>query len=146
MTNTREVDEVLKRALVCRLAFSQDDRPYVVPLAFGCQPGVLYFHSAREGKKIDMIRANPNVCFEVDIDHELVISEEACSWSMKYNSVIGFGTARLVEDPAEKRKALETIMDHYSQTKAPIREEMLDTIWIIKVEIENATSKARPKK
>ena len=90
-----EIESIIQRSDICRLAFCDRGKPYVVPLCFGYRQGALYFHSAREGRKLDMIRNNSLVCFEMDIDQELIRSIDRCS--MRYRSVIGSGLARIVE-------------------------------------------------
>ncbi|NIN98156.1 MAG: pyridoxamine 5'-phosphate oxidase family protein, partial [Anaerolineae bacterium] len=135
------VESILREATVCRVALSVNDIPYVVPLNFGYEDGCLYFHSAPEGKKIEMIRHNSNVCFEVDIGHELVEAEKACDWTVRYRSVIGFGKAFLAEDPEEKRRALDIIVGHYSDTSYEYSNAALSRVAIIKVEIESMTGK-----
>jgi len=136
------IESIIKRATVCRIGLSENNVPYIVPLIFGYKDNCLYFHSAREGKKIDMIGSNNGVCFEIDIDNEIVKGEEACGWSMKYYSVIGFGKAFLVEGFEEKREALDIIMEHYSG-KLPFEysEEAVNNAAIIKVKIERMTGK-----
>ena len=109
------IESIIKRAIVCRIAFSENNIPYIVPVIFGYKDNCLYFHSAMEGKKIDIIKQNNNVCFEFDIDQELVKSKNSCSCSMKYYSVIGFGKAFFIDDIEEKRMALNIIMKHYSK-------------------------------
>jgi len=90
-----ELESIISAANVCRLAMSENDRPYIVPLCFGYKNDNLYFHSAGEGKKLEMLRKNKYVCFEMDIDHELVRADLPCESEMKYRSVIGFGQASL---------------------------------------------------
>ena len=87
----------------------------MVPLCFGYQDNSLYFHSGSEGKKLDILRRNNNVCFEVVIDCEAIRADQACDWAMKYKSVIGFGKAVLIEDIESKRKGLDIIMQQYSK-------------------------------
>ena len=107
------IEEIIRKSQVCRLALSEDDRPYIVPLCFGYKDNTLYFHTAREGKKLNMLKENNNVCFEIDTDHELIKGKKACSCSMKYRSVIGFGKAKLIEEIELKRRALNIIMQNY---------------------------------
>ena len=83
------MDGIIKRCRVCHLALCDDGQPYVVPLSFGYDGEYLYFHAAREGRKIDIIKKNHRVGFEFDILQEIVKSEDACSWGAKYESVIG---------------------------------------------------------
>ncbi len=135
------VEAIMRNSLVCRLALSEGNHPYVVPLCFGYRDNTLYFHSSVEGKKIEILKKNRNVCFEFDIDHEVVQNEDACKWSMKYRSVIGFGKASFVEDFAEKRKGLDAIMEHYGGRSLDYPEPALENTVIIRVEIESATSK-----
>ena len=135
------IEFIIQKSLVCRLALSGDNCPYIVPLCFGYQNHTLFFHSAREGKKIDMIKKNNRVCFEFDIDLELVKADQACKFDMKYRSVIGFGKASLVEDPEAKRQALNVIMQHYAGQSYTFPEDILSKTGIIKVEIESLSGK-----
>ena len=84
ITDASEIEDILRKASVCRLALCDEGRPYIVPLCFGYKDNVLYFHSASAGKKLDILRKNNNVCFEVDIDNELVKTGQVCDWGMKY--------------------------------------------------------------
>ena len=136
-----EIEEILRKALVCRLGLTDGNRPYIVPLSFGFQNNNLYFHSAPEGKKIEMLRKNSKVCFEFDLDHQLVADEEACKWGMKYRSVIGFGKASIVEDIREKREGLNAILEHYSGRTSDYPEAAVNGTLVIKVEIESVTGK-----
>jgi len=132
----------LNRAMICRLGLTEDDMPYIVPMNFGYKDNCLYFHSAPIGKKIEIIKKNNQVCFEIDIDHEVVITESACNATMKYLSIIGFGIAELIEDFEHKQNALQIIMDHYSSNKKhEFSKKMIEKIVIIKVKIEKMTGK-----
>jgi nitroimidazol reductase NimA-like FMN-containing flavoprotein (pyridoxamine 5'-phosphate oxidase superfamily) len=136
------IEAILRRASICRIALSENDLPYIVPLCFGHKDDFLYLHSAKEGRKIDMIRKNNNVCFEIEIDTELVAGENPCKWTMKYYSIIGFGKAFLVEDTEEKREALDIISEHYSgKSSSEFPETALHNVVVIKVKIESMTGK-----
>jgi nitroimidazol reductase NimA-like FMN-containing flavoprotein (pyridoxamine 5'-phosphate oxidase superfamily) len=141
ITDRAAIKSIIAKSTVCRLALSEDDRPYIVPLCFGYEDNALYFHTAREGKKIDILKKNNRVCFEVDCDHELVTNETACKWSMKYRSVVGSGEASLIDDPEAKRKALDSIMQHYGGRPSDYSAAATDKMLIIKVEIESMTGK-----
>ena len=136
-----EIEEILRKALVCRLGLTDGNRPYIVPLSFGFKNNTLYFHSAPEGMKIEMLRKNSKVCFEFDLDHQLVADEEACKWGMKYRSVIGFGKASIIEDIREKREGLNAILEHYSGRTFDYPEAAVNGTLVIKVEIESMTGK-----
>ena len=141
ITDINAIEDIIRKGQVCRLALSENGRPYIVPLCFGYKENNLYFHSAREGKKIDILRKNKNVCFEIDIDQELVKGKKACNCSMKYRSVIGFGKAEIVEDVDLKRRALNIIMQNYLEGFFKYPEESIKNTVIIRVEIESMTGK-----
>ena len=136
------IESIIKRATVCRIALSENNVPYIVPLSFGYKDNCLYFHSAPQGRKIDIIKQNNNVCFELDIDCELVKKpEDPCSWNMKYYSVIGFGKAFFVDSPEEKRRALNIIVEHYSSNSHEYSANKINKVAIIKIEIDSMTGK-----
>jgi len=141
ITEESAIEAIIQKSLVCRLALSDGNFPYIVPLCFGYRDKVLYFHGSLKGKKIDIIRKNQNICFEFDINTEIVKAEDACHWSMKYKSVIGFGKAVLLEDLDEKRKALNIIMSQYSDRTFQFNDATLKGTAVIKVEIESMTGK-----
>ena len=141
ITDLALIEDVIRNSLVCRLGMSRNDQPYVVPLCFAYSDNTLYFHSAGEGLKLEILQQNPNVCVEFDIDHEVVQDEKPCKWGMKYRSVIGFGKGSLVENLEEKKKGLDAIMQHYSGRSFEYVEPAVDSTVIIKVEIESMTGK-----
>ena len=135
------IEKIIRKAQVCRLALSENDRPYIVPLCFGYKDNALYFHTAREGKKLDILKKNNNVCFEIDTDNELVKGKKACSCSMKYRSVIGFGRAEIIEETELKRRALNIIMQNYFDGFFKYPDEAVNNTVIIKVKIDSMTGK-----
>jgi nitroimidazol reductase NimA-like FMN-containing flavoprotein (pyridoxamine 5'-phosphate oxidase superfamily) len=144
VTTDRDVAEsIIRRATVCRIAMSDEGRPYVVPVCFGYAGGVLYFHSSHAGKKIDILRKNNAVCVEFDVDQEIVKAESACKWGIKYRSVIGFGEAFFVEDIEEKGRALDIIMTHYGGKPQDYPEATLKKTAVVRVEMRSATVKVR---
>ncbi len=141
ITDKNEIISIIAKAKVCRLAMIDGNRPYIVPLSFGYRDNTLYFHGSLQGKKIDLILENPNVCFEFDQLIETIESEKACSWSMKFQSVIGFGMACLLDEKEEKQKALAIIMAQYSNRRFDFPEKMLQATAVIKVAVESLTGK-----
>ncbi|MHC4396498.1 MAG: pyridoxamine 5'-phosphate oxidase family protein [Planctomycetota bacterium] len=141
ITDVAAIEEILSRAIVCRLGLCENGRPYVVPLCFGYKDNALYFHCAREGKKLDIIRKNNNVCFEVDVDQQVIKAEQVCKFEMRYKSVIGFGKAQVVEDAELKRKGLDVIMGQFSEETFEYPEEVLKKTMVIRIEIESMTGK-----
>jgi|SRR5665647_961142 len=118
VTSIDEIVQIIDKCDVCRVAFSVNDTPYIVPMNFGyqCSDGglVLYFHCASEGKKLDIINKNANVCFEMDCSHKLVTGNLACDYTMGYESIIGNGHICYITDQVEKLNALNFIMRKYS--------------------------------
>ena len=146
ITERAEIEAILSRATVCHLAFLDGKRPYVVPVCYAYGDNTLYIHSAPEGHKMDLLRLNPQVCFEVEADVALLPANSACGWGIRYASVIGWGHAASVDDPLEKRAALDAIMAHYGEENSPpYGEGILSRTAIIKVVIESMTGKRSSK-
>lgn len=142
ITDRSVIDDIINRAQVCRLAFCNEDIPYIVPMNFGYRDNCLYFHCAREGKKLDMLKNNHVVCFEIDIDHEIIKDDNPCEWGIKYRSVIGYGKAELIPELNKKKDALDTIMSKYSDiTHYDYPENAVRNIEIIKITIAEVTGK-----
>lgn len=135
------IDEIIRGTKVCRLGLCDEAGPYIVPLCFGYDGNVLYFHGAPEGKKIDMLRKNNRVCVEFDITKGMVSAEKACGWNIKYQSVIGFGRATVVDDLTEKRKGLEILMSQYTDKTFSFPEQAIQHTCVIKVDLESITGK-----
>ena len=136
-----ELESIIRGAIVCRIAFSLKDVPYIVPVNYGYQDNCLFFHSAFEGRKIDILRQNNRVCFEMEVDVEVVESDSPCKWSTKYRSVIGHGKATLIEDSEEKKKAMDIILAHYGATIHDYPANNIGKFVVIKIEIESMTGK-----
>jgi nitroimidazol reductase NimA-like FMN-containing flavoprotein (pyridoxamine 5'-phosphate oxidase superfamily) len=133
--------EILEKGLVCRLGLYDGQYPYVVPMNYGYRNGRVYFHCAREGRKIDILKTNDRVCIEVDIDTRVVRGETPCRWTAKYRSVIGFGRARILDDEREKKAGLDVIMAHYGGVGGEYDEKSLQRTSLIEVVLENMTGK-----
>jgi hypothetical protein len=142
ITDRRDIDEIIKRCRVCHLAMCDDGQPYVVPLNFGYDGRFLFFHTASEGRKIDIIKRNNRVGFEFDILHDIVTAEQACKWGAKYESVMGSGTAEIVDDLEAKKEALEWIMRQYGNGAWDFKEEILKKILVLRVRILEISGKA----
>lgn len=142
ITNRREIDLILSKATVCRIGLIDQDAPYIVPLNFGYSNNCLYFHSAPNGKKIELLKKNPLVCFEVDIHHEIIYTGLPCRWSTNYESVIGYGKTSFITEMEQKQKALHIIIDHYSPGSSYVfPEKNLKEVTVIKIEISQMTGK-----
>jgi len=141
ITDRAEIEAIIAKAQVCRLAMTDEDRPYIVPLCFGYENNTLYFHSASTGKKLEILKKNRRVCFEFDVDCEVRKDRQACKWSMRYRSVIGYGMASFVESAAAKRQALDIIMHQYGSNENEYPEATVAKIVVIRVDIDSLTGK-----
>ena len=145
ITDLTEIEQVIGSADVCRIALSDGNIPYIVTMNFGYSGSgspELYFHCAGEGKKLDMIRKNNHVCFEMDTDHELYEGERACDFGMKYRSVVGWGEISILTDEQDKIKGLDCIMSHYSPGKKYLYEKTsLAGMLVLVLKISKMTGK-----
>jgi nitroimidazol reductase NimA-like FMN-containing flavoprotein (pyridoxamine 5'-phosphate oxidase superfamily) len=136
------IQAIMEEAQVCRIGLSDDGTPYIVPMNFGLGENCIYFHCATAGLKLDILRKNDRVCFEMDLLREIKQGEKPCGWSTRYESVIGFGRAVILDDPAEKSAALDRIMEHYGAA-GPFSypDDVLAKTAIIRIDIESVTGK-----
>lgn len=145
ITEPAEIRQVIADCDCCRLAFSvESGAPYIVPLNFGISNDgeSLYFHCASEGRKLELLRQNPLVGFEMDTDHRLNKGETPCKCSFRFSSIIGCGYMSVVTDTAEKIAALEKIMVHYcGEDKSEFPPEMVQVTTVLKLEITEMTCK-----
>ena len=102
ISEKHSIEKVIKESLVCRLALAKENIPYLIPVSFGYDGKSLYVHTAKEGKKVDYLQSNSQVCFEFDINVKTIEHESvACKWTTSYQSVVGFG--KMIEKKNHKR-------------------------------------------
>lgn len=142
VTDQAIIDRVLREAEVCRIALVDEGEPYLVPLSFGIQDNAIYVHSAKAGRKMDILRKNPRVCFEMEGHSSVVKHAEACHWGAKCRSVIGYGRVEILTNPEDKRRGLDIVMAHYGaqgpQTYDP---KEVEAVAILKIQIESLSCK-----
>lgn len=143
-SDIEKIETLIKNSIVCRLGINQGKAPYIVPLNFGYSDNIIYFHSGPKGNKLDLLRADPNVCFEFDQISDVIESQEPCSWNMKYQSIIGKGKVEFIEKIEKKTKALEIIISQYSDRQMDIPQVKAKAAVVFKVNIENMTFKQGP--
>jgi nitroimidazol reductase NimA-like FMN-containing flavoprotein (pyridoxamine 5'-phosphate oxidase superfamily) len=137
----KTIDDLINRATVCRLGLVDGDEPYIVPLNFGYDGKSLFFHCAKEGRKIDVIRRHDKVCFEIELDTDVVKGDVACKWSMRYRSVMGVGRAHIVDDVEGKRHGLNVIMSHYAKGPFEYAQRGFDLALVVRVDIDSLSGK-----
>jgi uncharacterized protein len=143
ITDRARVEGMLREEPVCRIAFNGEPYPYVVPVNFAFDSGVLYFHGAAEGLKMALLARDPRVCFEVDRQNGIREANRACGWGTSYASVIGRGRARVLASPADKQAALRLLMRKYSG-RADWELPALEGVTLVAVDVEELTGKESP--
>lgn len=146
ITDPQRIDEIISDCQCCRLGLCDRGRAYIVPLSFGLvrEAGrrVFYFHGAKEGRKLDLIRQTGWAGFEMDTHYKLNESEKACGYSARFRSVIGGGRVSIVEAPEEKRAGLEAIMlQNTGRGRWVFSPEMLEAVCVFKLEVEELSCK-----
>lgn len=144
------LDEMIRTCEVARLGLCDGNRPYVVPMNFGYafegENLVVYFHSALAGRKLELIRANPNACVEFDRMYTIVEGAAACDHSTILESVIGFGEAEIVEAMDEKIKGLNLLMLHHTGKGDHDFSKCIGATAVIKVTLTEFAGKTNKKK
>ena len=141
VTDVSVMESMLQKAEIMRLAFCDGDEPYVVPVCFGYHDGKVFVHSAKEGRKLEIIKRSSKVCFEVDA-YKIVRKELPCKWTIDYTSVIGLGDAELIQEGEEKKKALDVIMAHYGAAPPfDYSEAALAKMLVIRIAVRSMTCK-----
>ena len=148
VTDENQIRHILDAAKVLRLGLAVDNEPYVVPMNYGytLENGklVLYLHSAVQGKKLDMMRANPKVFFELDCDLAPFEGEKPCQYGLVYSSVMGRGTATIVEDTAGKIEAMKLLMKTQTGKDFEFNEKLVSIVAVIRIDVAEYTAKHRP--
>lgn len=142
ITDPAIIENILTKSEVCRIAMIDNDRPYIVPLNYGYKNNTIYFHSSPLGKKIEILKTNNRVCFEIELVTQIIKNDTPCEWTAKYRSVIGYGTIEFLTDLNQKKEALDIIMVHYGKyDKNIFRDKPIGRVLILKLKIEEIKGK-----
>ncbi len=145
VTDIVELLEIINQCKVCRIGMQDEEGLYIVPMNFGYtyEDGTLklYFHSAKEGRKISALTASSNVCFEMDCQHELITADTACEYGYHFKSIIGNGKAEFIEDMEEKKAALSILMKHQTGEDFSFNEKMADIVKVFKITADSFSGK-----
>ena len=146
ITDGKLIVEIISKCHCCRLAFFDNDAPYIVPMNFGYEQSenkfVFYFHSSPEGRKIELIKSGKPVGFELDTNYMLNAADKPCEYSARFQSIIGTGSILVLSDKKDKEYALSKIMFHYTGKKEwvfPIK--MLDAVTVFKLVVKELSCK-----
>lgn len=147
-TDPQAIADILDRAEYASLALVDEEGPYSVPVNFAFANGVLYLHSGKQGRKVEALRraqaAGAPVAFSAAVDLEMKTGDKACQWGYKFRSVLGSGTVRFLEDPAELLSALGLIMKKYAGGDSfPYDEKSLGHTAVIAIQAAAITARLK---
>ncbi len=142
-----EMLHVLDTCKVLHVAMQDEDGIYILPMNFGYiyegEELVFYLHAALEGKKLDLLKVNPKVGFELDCDHELIEGRVACQYGYRYASIVGKGEAQIVDDPQEKIQAMSVLMKCQTGKDFEFNERLVSIVSVIKITAVEFSGKRR---
>ena len=146
VTDPARIADIISRCTCCRIGFCDGGEVYIVPLNFGYETKddayAFYFHGAGEGRKIDLIRKNPHVGFEMDTNYALHEADVACGWSARFQSVIGSGVVSIVSEPEEKKRGLSLLMEHNTgKSDWSFDEKAVNAVTVFKLEVTKLSCK-----
>ena len=148
VTDMNEIIRILDTAKVLHLGLVDGDEPYVVPMNYGYTLDgdklTLWLHGARQGRKIDALRANPKVFFEMEYGIEPFEGDVACKYGITYSSIMGRGTAEIVEDIEAKKAALSMLMKTQTGKDFGFEDKMASVVGVIRIDVIEYTAKQRP--
>ena len=149
VTDINEIKEILDKSMIVHIGMVDDGEPYIVPMNYGytLEDGELciYLHGATVGRKLDIIRKNPRVFFEMECDVVPFEGKVACQYGTTYASVMGMGTAEVLEDVNEKIDGLTKFMKTQTGKDFTFDEKMVSIVSVIKITAKDFTAKKRPK-
>ena len=146
VTDPERIAAIIAACDIVEVAYADAEGLTIVPLNFGYAEEngkrVFYFHSAKSGRKLDLIAGTPSVGFELDVNYALVEGEEACRHTARFQSVIGTGRVSFVEEASQKEAALQALMLHNTGKDGwTFSGAMLDSVRVFKLEVETLSCK-----
>ncbi len=148
ITDINEIKTILDKSKIVHLGLVDGDEAYVVPMNYGYVMEddrlTLYLHGATKGRKIDLMKANPKVFFEMECDLQPFEGKTACHYGIAYASVMGRGTAEIVEDTEEKKKGLSVLMKTQTEKDFTFNDKMAAVVAVIRIDVTEYTAKRRP--
>lgn len=148
ITDLEEIIKILEKENIIHIGLVDGDEPYVVPMNYGFTMEdsklTLYLHGATEGKKLDLMRANPKVFFSIESDITAFSGNVACQYGTAYSSIMGKGTAEILENPEDKMKGLSIFMKSQTGLDFEFNERMVSAVAVIKIDVSSYTAKHRP--
>jgi len=141
ITDRSEIDAILNNTRVMHLAMAAQNMPFLVPLYFVYTGEAIYFHSAKVGTKMGILKENPQVCFEVSQDLGFMEADEACDFEARHKTVIGTGRASMIENAEEKIKILHGLMARFTEKQYNFPQANVDRTAVVRIDIESIKGK-----
>jgi uncharacterized protein len=142
ITDRAEIDAILRDGRVMRLALSLNDEPFLVPLYYVYEGGAVYFHSARQGTKVEILGKNDRVCLEVGLGEEVIEAESPCDFEARHRTVIARGRAREVKDQEGRQRAISLIVGKYAKKQLEVPAANLAATLVMRIELESIKGKS----
>jgi nitroimidazol reductase NimA-like FMN-containing flavoprotein (pyridoxamine 5'-phosphate oxidase superfamily) len=141
ITERSEIVGIISFAKIMHLALADNNVPFLVPLHFAFDGQAIYFHSARTGSKIEILKRNNLVCFEISDYRGVMESGSACDFEARHRTVIGLGRAYFIDDDTEKIRALNLIVAQFTEKKFTYPKATLDATMVVRIEIDSVKGK-----
>ncbi|MCG8579278.1 MAG: pyridoxamine 5'-phosphate oxidase family protein [Bacteroidales bacterium] len=135
------IHQILSQSSICRLAIHDEPFPYIVPMNYGYVDGTIYFHCATEGRKLDLLKKNNKVGFEIEYDSEVLKGAVSCQWTTRYRSVIGTGEVDIIDDIETKTLGLDTIMKQHGKADNEYIPGAMAKALVLRLKIKSFTAK-----
>jgi len=147
VTDREEILKILDKCKILHLGLVDGDEPYVVPMNYGYvmegEQLTLYMHGATKGYKLDLMRKNPKVFFEMECDVQGFEGEIACQYGTVYQSIMGRGRAEIVEDVERKKEMLTLFMKSQTGRDFTFTDIMVSAVTLVKIDVSEYTAKRR---
>lgn len=147
ITDDTKINEIIDKCQICRIGLNDSGKVYIVPMNFGfCMEDgkrVFYFHSANEGRKVNLAAQTHYAGFELDTKYSLLEGSAACGYSAEFESIIGEGKIDIIEGTEQKKKALSEIMYHATRRKYwDFPDAAIENVCVLRLEVEEISCKA----
>ena len=141
ITDQEIIQKILSQSSICRLAFNDEPYPYIVPMNYGYHDDALYFHCALEGRKLELIKKNSRLAFEIEYESEVIKGKVACQYTTRYRSVIGTGDMEIIQDDEQKRFGLDVLMRQHGKSDNTYIPAALKKTLVLKLTINSLSAK-----
>lgn len=141
ITDPAQIDAILQQGRVMYIALAANDIPFLVPVFYVWNGASLWFHSARSGSKIDIMRKNSRVCFAVSNFDGIIDDPLACNYEARHRTVIGLGKTHFVDDDAEKITMLHQLMARFSDKTFTFPAANVKATQVVRIDIDSLKGK-----